>query len=60
MQFRYRLQKLDRVGFLMNFFFGVNFNLGFNACCCKKLLRFNTSLSATSVVAPIDFCHHCS
>lgn len=42
----------------MRFLFGINFGLRFNTRICKKLLRFRTGLSATAVVAPVNFFGH--
>jgi len=52
-----QLQDFDRISFLMRFLFRVDFSFGFDIGGRKKLLRFNTSLSAFTVVAPIECWH---
>jgi len=42
----------------MRFLFGINFCFRFNTRICKELLRFRAGLSATAMVAPVDFLWH--
>jgi hypothetical protein len=41
-------------------FFGIDFRFCFDSGVRKKLLRFGASLSATAVVAPVNFLWHVS
>lgn len=42
----------------MRLFFCIDFGFGFNPGIGKKLLRFGAGLSATTVVAPVNFFSH--
>jgi len=42
----------------MRFFLRINFGFRINTGICKKLLRFGAGLSATAVVAPVNFLRH--
>ena len=42
----------------MRLFFGIDFDLRFDSGIRKKLLRFGARLSATPVVAPVNFFRH--
>lgn len=50
--------QLKCFGLLMDVFFGIDDEFGFDASVCKKLLRFRAGLSATTVVAPVNFLRH--
>ena len=54
------LEDLDRISFLMRFFLRVDYGFGFDIGGRKILLRFDTGLSASTVVAPIEICHYAS
>ena len=51
------LHDLHRFGGTVSLLPGVDFNLGFDSMFGKKLLRFDTGISATAMVAPVEFFH---
>lgn len=51
------LENLDRIRFLMRFFFRIDFGFGFDVGGRKKLLRFDTGFSTLAVVTPIEIWH---